>query len=277
MEQHRPTSHPLFAELRELARSWPLVVAHRGDSGTHPENTLPAFTAASTLGVHMQEFDVQVTADGELVCCHDLTLDRTTDSASVLGPGLLVAQCTVPQLRMLDAGRWKAGRFAGTRVPTLAQALAVITADAGIALIEHKAGQPDSFVEHLSRDHTARRILQSFDWMFVANCARIDSNLALAVLGPNAAHPQLDEAACSAALASGAGMVHWSKRHLRREQVDLAHRAGLLVCTYTTDDDAGMLGGAAMGVDAMCTNVPGRMLALRSSLAHPVRNGSADP
>ena len=57
------------------------VIAHRGASGTRPENTLPAFRRAEELGAHMIELDVQLTRDGHVVVIHDDTLDRTTDGA----------------------------------------------------------------------------------------------------------------------------------------------------------------------------------------------------
>ena len=62
-------------------------------------------------------------------------------------------------------------------------------------------------------------------------------------------------------------------RGLPNEILDRIHAAGLLVCTYTTDDQCGLIGGSAMGFDAMCTNVPGPALALRAAgkLRRPVQ------
>ena len=62
----------------------PLVIAHRGASGTCPENTLVAFARAAALGAHMIELDVQLTRDGEVVVMHDWTLERTTDGAGAV-------------------------------------------------------------------------------------------------------------------------------------------------------------------------------------------------
>ena len=94
-----PRPHPVFDHLLGLGADGPVVVAHRGDRVHHPENTLAAFQAAAELGAPMQEFDVRVTRDGALVCLHDATLDRTTDAATLLGPGALVAQITLPELQ----------------------------------------------------------------------------------------------------------------------------------------------------------------------------------
>ena len=52
------------------------IVAHRGLSGLHPENTLEAFEAALAFRPEAMELDVQLTRDGQVVIFHDETLDR---------------------------------------------------------------------------------------------------------------------------------------------------------------------------------------------------------
>jgi glycerophosphoryl diester phosphodiesterase len=96
------------------------LCAHRGASGTHPENTLPAFEEAIRLGAHMIEFDLHLTRDRVLVLMHDATVDRTTD-----GKGA-VSSLSLEEIRRLDAGKKKDPRFAGTKVPTFAEALAMM-------------------------------------------------------------------------------------------------------------------------------------------------------
>jgi glycerophosphoryl diester phosphodiesterase len=98
----------------------PLVCAHRGRSGVAPENTLAAFEAAVDLGADFLELDVRRSADGEIVCIHDATVDRTTDGTGA------VADLTLAELRALDAGSWKDARYAGERIPLLSAVLAQI-------------------------------------------------------------------------------------------------------------------------------------------------------
>lgn len=258
----RAPSHPVFESLRRFAAASPIVVAHRGCSRALPENTLPAFQSAQALGVKMQEFDVRCTRDGALVCIHDASLDRTTDAASRLGPGALVAEITLTEIRGLDAGSWHPSRTV-TQVPTLAEALTLMR-PTSVPLIEHKAGPADVYVRELLRLGMANQcVLQSFDWEFVAAAKRQLPELAVAVLGPSHVFRHPDDAAIATAIAAGAGMIHWHATELTDEAMTRIHSAGLLVCTYTTDDEPGWRGGAAMGFDAMCTNVPERMLELQ--------------
>jgi len=81
-----------------LSLDRPSVIAHRGGSGLHPENTLLAFDRAAALGVDALECDVHRSRDGDLVVIHDATLDRTTDAH---GP---VAALTANELARVDAG-----------------------------------------------------------------------------------------------------------------------------------------------------------------------------
>jgi len=97
--------------------------AHRGAMATHPENTLIAFEEALKLGAAMIEFDVQLTRDGRLVLMHDTKIDRTTNGTGI------VADLPFESIRQLDAGSWMDSRFAGTRVPSLEETLAMMPRD----------------------------------------------------------------------------------------------------------------------------------------------------
>jgi len=74
------------------------LCAHRGAMETHPENTITAFREAIKAGVHMIEFDVQLSKDKKLAVIHDATVDRTTN-----GTGK-VSELTLAEIRKLDAG-----------------------------------------------------------------------------------------------------------------------------------------------------------------------------
>ena len=110
--------HPYFLDGRRL------LFAHRGGAKRFPENTLFAFREAVRLGFTHIETDIQLSADGELMVFHDLTLERTTN-----GKGPVAAKSSA-QLRELDAayhfrgdGTTPAHRGQGHRIPTLLEVL----------------------------------------------------------------------------------------------------------------------------------------------------------
>lgn len=97
-----------------------MIVAHRGASGTAPENTLAAFNQAIDAGSAMIELDVQVSADGDPVVFHDSVLGRTTDGSGK------VAHSHTSDLLKLDAGAWFDRKFSGEKIPLLEEALRVL-------------------------------------------------------------------------------------------------------------------------------------------------------
>lgn len=68
----------ILAEIFDPNSDYVVVIAHRSDWRHYPENSLAAMEGAIAMGVDMVEIDVQRTADGVLVCCHDSSVDRTT-------------------------------------------------------------------------------------------------------------------------------------------------------------------------------------------------------
>lgn len=121
----------LLRELNNPKSDYVFVISHRGDWRNFPENSLEAMNSAIEMGVDIVEIDIHRTADGELVVCHDRTINRTTN-----GKGK-IKELTLDSLRNC---RLRAGHNAVTRykMPTLAEALdlckdrALINIDKGI-------------------------------------------------------------------------------------------------------------------------------------------------
>lgn len=95
------------------------ITAHRGSSRMAPENTMAAIQAAMDEMADYSEIDVQTTADGIVVVCHDLNLKR------VAGVDKRLGTMTYDQVSRLDVGSHYSAQFAGERIPTLAQVLEV--------------------------------------------------------------------------------------------------------------------------------------------------------
>lgn len=119
----------------------PTSIAHRGASADAPEHTLAAYELALKHGADFVEPDLQLTRDGVLVCLHDTSLERTTNVAEVFPDRAKmangkktwpVAEFSLAEVQKLDAGAWKADRFAGAKVPTFQQMIDAVKGKAGI-------------------------------------------------------------------------------------------------------------------------------------------------
>jgi glycerophosphoryl diester phosphodiesterase len=127
----------------------PTLIAHRGASADAPEHTLAAYELALKQGADFVEPDLQLTKDGVLVCLHDSSLERTTNVAEVFPDRAKevkgkktwpVADFTLAEIQKLDAGSWKAAKFAGAKVPTFQQMIDAVKGKAGI-IPETKASE----------------------------------------------------------------------------------------------------------------------------------------
>jgi len=109
------------------------IIAHRGASHDAPENTLASIQLGWEQGADAVEIDVQFSKDDHIVVIHD---DNTRKTAGVRKK---VSAQTLAQLKALDVGRWKHAKWAGERIPTLAEAFATIP-DGKRLFVEIKCG-----------------------------------------------------------------------------------------------------------------------------------------
>ena len=168
---------------------------HRGARGLAPENTLPAFARALSIGVTTLELDVGVTRDGVVVISHERGLTPNTargpDGKWLQAPGPMIHDLTYAELERYDVGRLNpatsyARKFPdqvaadGARIPRLADLFALVKKannDVVRFNIETKIS-PEAPDETLSPAPFARALIaairaggmerrsmiQSFDW-----------------------------------------------------------------------------------------------------------------
>ena len=160
----------LMSPTRAAAADLPVdIVAHRGASFDAPENTLAAFRLAWQQNADAIEGDFRLTRDGQIICIHDATTDRTT------GHKAKIADSTLADLRKLDAGSWKSPKFKGEPLPTLDEVLATVPRDKRI-LIEIKSGPeivaPLKAQLAKSPVAPAQTTIISFDQKVIAACKK---------------------------------------------------------------------------------------------------------
>jgi glycerophosphoryl diester phosphodiesterase len=227
-----------------------LALAHRGGAALAPENTLAAFGLATSLGLRYLETDVRVTADEELVCFHDATLDRVTEARG------RVRRHTLASLRRLRVG----GR---EPIPTLAEALEAFP-DARFTVDLKDRAAIGPLVQLLRRKDVRERVCIAGAW---------DGWLAAVRAEAPGVHTALGWRALSGLVcAARAGMpptrrlataefahvpLNLGRMPVFAERlVEMAHRIGVRVVVWTVDDPVQMTRLLDAGVAGIITDRP---------------------
>lgn len=168
---------------QELTPQRPLVIAHRGGALLGNENSISCLENGMKLGSDMVEIDVHMTADGELVVCHDATIDRTTD-----GKGAIETM-TLDSLRQFHILDFKTGEPTDEMIPTLGEVLALVGAgresgyDCGLLLeVKRKKNQYkgiEAAILQCLKDFDALTwtVVQSFDDSVIENVHALNPEL----------------------------------------------------------------------------------------------------
>lgn len=235
------------------------VIGHRGAAGRAPENTLAGLRRAHALGARWVEFDVMLTADRVPVLIHDETLARTTDGRGE------VAGRTAAEIARLDAGSWFAAEFAGERVPTLEQAVALLLSLGLSANVEikpatgHATETGEVVADRLRRlwpEDGPGLLLSSFERAALATAAEVAPELPRGLLAEDL--PQDWEAALGEL---GCATLHLDHTRLGPEGVRALTTEGVPVLLYTVNDLARANALLAAGAAAIITDVPELLLA----------------
>lgn len=236
----------------------PPPVAHRGDSARAPENTLPAFRKALSLGVKRLELDVRFTVEGTPVLLHDPTVDRTTNGTGD------VSAMSLSDLRALDAGRWFSARYAGVKVPTLYEVLDLGRTRGAYYLVELKTRptqqQMDDFLNRFRWLGMLDRVrVMSFDEQTVLDVRAAQPGLRTAILdNPSYRAPE------SVLLYGTTYVVH--QNSVTEDRVARWRAAGIRVRAWTVDRTRAWQRMASDKVEATITNRPKRYLSWARSV-----------
>ena len=253
---------------------------HRGARGHAPENTLPGFELAVSMGVDTLELDVGVTRDGVVVIHHDRRLNPDVarkDGKWVTAPAPTIHSLTYQQLTNYDVGRIRPGseyaaRFPhqkpvdGARIPRLDELLAKMGSGKVRFNIETKL-VPQASDETLPPEAFARAVIaevrkagvakrttiQSFDFRTLKVVEREAPEIATAYLtsGRNSDPANLHEA----------GARLWSPdfRDLDAAKVAQARKLGLRIVAWTVNEPDEIRRVLALKLDGIISDYPNRV------------------
>ncbi len=250
-----------------------LVHGHRGARAVRPENTLPAFEYAIGAGADVLELDLAVTKDNILVVSHDPLMNAKLCT----GPrsDAPIHQLTLREIQQFDCGALKSTEFPnqrsvpGTRMPTLDEVFALAPKGTFEFNIETKifldkpllAPSPAAFADLVVaaiRKHKleSRVIVQSFDFRTLHEVKKLAPEIRLSALYASKARPFV-----AIATEANARIISPHFTLVTKEQVDLAHKAGLQVIPWTANAPAEWKPLVDAGVDAIITDDPAALIA----------------
>jgi glycerophosphoryl diester phosphodiesterase len=232
----------------------PLIFAHRGACKVAPQNTLPAFQAAMSLGADGVELDVHYSSDGKLMVIHNMTLEATTN-----GSGRVTA-LTSEELRNLDAGSHFGPQFIGTRIPLLDEVLDLCK---GKLLVNIELKSLESPTANIGVD-----VVRTVRAHGMSDQVVISSFNPLALRRAKKAGPEIECALLTAPDLPGwmrSSLTLWYSRtnsiHPEFPMIDEAYmawarRRRMPVRAWTVNEEADIRRMIALGVDSIITDVP---------------------
>lgn len=247
-------------------------IAHRGSSGSAPENTVAAVEFAVDQHASFVEVDVQRTTDGELVIIHDTTLARTTDAEQVFPDRAPwnVGDFTLAELKQLDAGSWFSSDFAGEPIPTLREVVETLGQRTGF-LLEFKAPELYPGIEADVAEELAsipgylraavgggRLIAQSFDHASMSTFHEVSPEVPIGLL-----YDVRPTDAELVAAGEWADQINPGYQVVERALVERIHELGMTISVYTLNTGQLMRQYLNLGVDGIITDYPGVLRDIR--------------
>lgn len=220
----------------------PLLIAHRGAPRERPENTLPSFLRALELGADGIELDVHGSRDGVLVVHHDEVPRAIAPSGRLAGRR--IDSLTFDELQGFAVG-------GSALIPTLNEVLAVVKGRALLFIELKVAGIEEPVVEAIRASAAPDRCaVHSFDHAVVQRVRELAPEIRRGILFDRAL-PEL-----AASIRETGALDVWPQWALvDAALVETVHAAGARVIPWTVNRTEAARSLAALGVDAICTDV----------------------
>lgn len=239
-----------------------LKIGHRGAAGYEPENTLRSFQKALDLGADAVEFDVRMTKDGQLVVCHDATLERIAWKRGLL------RDRTLAELKQLNFGK-------GEHIPTVREALGFLKGRARIVM-ELKERNYTPQLLHLFHDfapwQAEELIVIAFDkdglgasgqssWRDLSLLKTFfpDLEIGLLLTPRKWLSGYTTENVCDAAIEMRARFIGPHCKMVTQGWVDLVHQNNLKMITWAVNDLKDIRRLKDYGIDGIASDFPDRL------------------
>ena len=234
-------------------------VAHRGSSGSYPENTRIALEKAIETGVDMVEVDCQLSKDGAIVVIHDERLQRTARAKG------FVRGKTLSELKKLDVGAWFKNSFKGERILTLEEVLQILggKVDLNVDIKAAQKGSPGIELQLLfvlsHYEYLERCVISSFDYRVLRRVRELGPDSRIGILHGK----EIKDNPFQLAREIGAESVHIQKELATPPVLERAAALGLKTLVWTVNDVREMEKFLALGADGIISDFPEKFWKIR--------------
>ena len=223
------------------------ITAHRGSSSGAPENTMAALEKAVEEMADRAEIDVQETADGVIVLCHDTSLKR------VAGVNKKVSDLTLEQIKKLDVGSWFSSEYQGEQIPTLEEVMEYakgkIDLNIEIKNLGNSSGLPEKVIELVEKHEMQEQcVITSTNRFYLKRVKAVNPEIRTgyiisAAYGNFYSDDFID-------------LISIRSSFVTERMIESAHEAGKAVHAWTVNGKVEMERLKQLGVDDMITDRP---------------------
>jgi glycerophosphoryl diester phosphodiesterase len=239
-----------------MAGNAPLIIAHRGASEEAPENTLAAFRLAWQQGADGIEGDFRISSDGVIVCMHDATTARVSDRR------LNVAKTTFGELRKADVGSKKGLKWAAERIPSLEEVFSTVPEGRKI-YIEIKCGTEITGALKAAVEQSALKpeqiVVIAFDAAVIESVKQILPAVKACWITDFSDGFSIEKILQTLKRINADGLSCEADSRIDKAFVARLRQEGMELHLWTVDEPADAAYFAALGVDSVTTNRPGRI------------------
>ena len=223
-------------------------IAHRGARSLAPENSTKSFELAGKNGAFGIETDIQATSDGELVCMHDATLDRTTNGKGKVSSKSLKS---IRELR-IDTGN-NIKKYNNLKVPTFYEYLEICKKYNCYAIVELKTTLTQKYVKKavdiIKKENMQDKcIIITFDAKALETIRAEDESIKIGYLVKNVSKSNINKAISLKNCAI-------CPKDISKSLTDYAHQNGVEVNIWTIDTYVQKAKLQDIGVDYITTNI----------------------
>ncbi len=229
-------------------------VAHRGYSNYAPENSIPAFELAGKIGFWGIETDISETNDGQFVCMHDETIDRTTNGEGKVSDYSLDG---LNQIKIDSGHNLKTNE--NLKIPTLEEYLDICRKYYCVAVVEIKnINNFDELLNKIIASGMESRCVITGEISDIAEIRSRNNIIPVMTIGYTPA-PYTDNLTYIAQISDNRGILY-NYPQVGQNEIEILHNQNIYCGVWSVDETDTAQKYISYGADFIVTNeIPARL------------------